>query len=221
MEKIKEISEYNKKTKDEFISYRCILVGASGSGKSFNICRLLEYEKKHHNAMICVFTPKQSSKPYEKITELIYNEDNPEEIMNRISEIEAFIEKNEKTLLKKRKIIVFDDIISPKLMQNERFLTFWCSSRHFNINILYVCHHFSVVILPIIKNNSTHFWLFKIGEIDTIKTLCRKLLYDIVSNLREKEEIGLSKCFDIYDKYITRKNYGNILVSINDKKMFI
>lgn len=204
-------------------TYRLTVIGSSGSGKSTFVYKLLETERKTKYSkmtIIVVFTPIFNAEKYRPYANIIHTgTSNLELTENLIKLLE--IAGNKEMKEKYRFIVVFDDVISEKFIQTDLFREFFVTARHYDMNIIFVIQAYHVLISSLIKDNTTHYLIFKMNSVRTQKELIRELIANTIGDVEKTEKENTSKATELYKTYVLKRKYGNILINMIDFKIYI
>lgn len=213
-EKIKNIINTNVNNQ----SYRLTVIGRSGSGKSYWINNFLQIESSTERTYIFVITPIHNKDFYSKISKYVLTEMDTESILNNIKKILKFAEMYKNV---SRFILLFDDIISEKLVNDDEFKNLFATARHYNINIIFIIQAYTRVLSPFMKDQLTHYLLFGLGNPRAERQIIYDLIVPILGNIKISEKKSIEDSTNLYDKYITQIKYGNILIDNTNHKIIL
>lgn len=213
-EKIKNIinTNTNKQT------YRMIVLGRSGSGKSYWVKNFLEIENKKKDTVIFVLTPQHNKEYYQSISKHVMTEISNDSILFNIETILKFAEKYHSVF---RIIILFDDVINEKLVNDTAFMNLFGRARHYNVNIIFIIQGYTRVVTPFMKNQATHYLLFSLNNPQTERQIIYDLIIPFCGDLEKSEKELFKEAVSIYKENVIGKKYGNILIDYNDQKILL
>lgn len=201
-------------------TYRLLILGRSGSGKSYWAYNFLKLEKlrkvDNKQTVIFCFTPEHNNEFYEDVAHTIYNELDEETIKKHLSHIIEFTQKYKKTY---RIIILFDDIINEKLVNSTEIMNLFARARHYGINLIFLIQSYTRVVTPFMRNNITHYLLFALNDAQQEKKITRELILPISGDIDKSEKDNTFKAICIYKKDVLNVKYGNILIDYNKQEI--
>jgi len=201
-------------------TYRLLILGRSGSGKSYWAYNFLKLEKlrkvDNKQTVIFCFTPEHNNEFYEDVAHTIYNELDEETIKKNLSHIIEFTQKYKKTY---RIIILFDDIINEKLVNSTEIMNLFARARHYGINLIFLIQSYTRVVTPFMRNNITHYLLFALNDAQQEKKITRELILPISGDIDKSEKDNTFKAICIYKKDVLNVKYGNILIDYNKQEI--
>lgn len=202
--------------------FRWCLVGSSGSGKTTSVVHAiinskLKFDKlllfaKHLDDPAWEIVIKylntiatESDVPLEEILQLA---NKPEDIPN-LSDLDS----------EEQKLVVFDDFLNERLLNQKTIREYFTSGRHANCSTIYIAQGF-FQIPQIIRDNTNYFSLFKIGNHQLMREVSLELSLDVSS--KEFINIWKSAVKDRYsflfvdqktkdDRLKLRKNFHEVL----------
>lgn len=213
-EKIKNIINTNVDNQ----SYRLAVIGRSGSGKSYWVRNFLSIETKHKNVAVFVITPPHNKEFYSKITNNIFTEVSINSVLYSIEIVLKFAEQFKNSF---RTILIFDDIISEKIVNDDAFKQLFATARHYNVNIIFIIQAYTRVITPFMKDQLTHYLLFALNN----PRVERQIIYDLIApmcgDISKSEKQLMDDAIKIYNDNIINKKYGNILIDYNNHELLM
>lgn len=214
-EKIHDIMDFNKNQQ----TYRMVVLGKSGSGKSYWTHKFLELEKKKKKTLIFVFTPQHNLDYYKDVATSIFTDVDINTILFTIDKVLKVCEQMNKQEF--RSIIIFDDIINEQLVNDDIFSNLFARSRHFNTNLIFIIQSYTRVITPLMKNQVTHYLLFKLSDPTQERRIVRELIVPMLGDLlTDDKTLYLRAAYFYKDKIIDRK-FGNVLINMDSNKIFV
>lgn len=134
-------------------SKRCLLVGASGSGKTNAMISLIEHPNGLRFENVYLFSKSLYQPKYEYLRQLI----------EPIKEIGYFEYENEQDIIpvnqvNENSIIIFDDIASCRQDVIKDYFSF---GRHKNLDCFYLCQTYSAIPKQLIRDNANLIIMFK------------------------------------------------------------
>lgn len=214
-DKIKDIS--NTYDPESNQTYRLIVMGRSGSGKSYWVKHFLEIEMKSKACVTFVLTPIHNKHYYDARCK-VFSDISNETILFNIETILSFAEKYPKIF---KIIIIFDDIINEKLVNDSGFMNLFGRARHFNINIIFIIQSYTRVLSPFMKNQATHYLLFGLNNPRMERLLVSDFIEPLMSDIKTNDKEAHEKAINMYKDNIVDKKYGNILINYNEKKIML
>lgn len=198
MDKIQNWSEYynkkfNKISKEELINEKmyektynnhyiksknniCLLIGASGSGKTNSIIDFILKTKLPNNDIpfysVTYFTSSTSDEGLLKLLKELIPSTNILDDLNKLPQLEDY--KDNSDFNKKLKnIIVFDDIGNLNNKQKNT-LNIWSNSgRKLYTHMFFICQSYYDVN-PTIRRNTNYLYLYKSSDLSMIKQILKK-----------------------------------------------
>lgn len=213
-EKIKNIINTNTDKQ----TYRMIVLGRSGSGKSHWVKNFLEIENKKKDTVIFILTPLHNKEYYQSTTKHIMTEINNDSILFNIDTILKFAEKYHTVF---RIIMLFDDVINEKLVNDIAFMNLFGRARHYNVNIIFIIQGYTRVVTPFMKNQATHYLLFSLNNPQTERQIIYDLIVPFCGDLENSEKDLFKKAVQIYKDNVISKKYGNILIDYNNQEILM
>jgi GTPase SAR1 family protein len=211
LKKYNNIIESNKNCQ----TFRAVVLGMSGSGKSTFLKGLLNLLFKDKKSIIICFTMPFNYLFYAGCCNIVYTNTNKDFILDKLDAL-----LNDETIKKYKTYIIFDDVIDSALVDSDIFKRFVMTSRHQNINLIMLIQTYYEYLNRVLKENVTHYILFKMNENRIIRAICRDIIANIY-DIEDNEDDNFKKALKLYKDEIINKQFNNILVDMVNQKIII
>lgn len=151
------------------ITDRHIILGASGSGKTYYKDELLE--DKYSHCKWYHFGNTLPAKDYKKY-EMVIKTTKIRETIPLLLELCLRRAREEGTEF----VFIFDDVLIPKITQSDELAELFATGRHGNIHIIFLCQTATKSVASIFYNNMTEITLFKMMNYKQIRGIFRSYL---------------------------------------------
>lgn len=140
---------------------RCLVLGASGSGKTNLMLNLLVDEKGISFSNVYLFSKTLEQPKYEMLKQILSNV--PDIGFFTFSNSDDIMEPSE---ARKNSVIIFDDI---QCSSQENIRKFFCMGRHSQIDSFYLAQSYSKIPKQLIRDNANVLILFPQDELNLKK----------------------------------------------------
>lgn len=224
-EEIENEKMYDKTYNNHYIKQKnniCLLIGASGSGKTTSIIDFIFRSKLSNNDIpfysITYFTSSTSDEGLLKLLKQILPSTIIIDNVNKLPKIEDYKDNSDYNK-KLKNIIIFDDIANLNKKQRDILNIFSNSGRKIFSHMFFIAQNY-YDINPTVRRNSNYIFLYKSSDLSMIKTILKKhniynIDMDVLLNwyLKATEDKGQFLLIDLTSDspMKIRSNFLNVL----------
>lgn len=196
-----DLEEYKLQMETKNDNKKILIIGKSGTGKSWLVLNLIDEMKDNFDEML-IFSEK------EKFDKFYFNKLNSSCIVYNFDEniLKQIIEKQEIENFKKRILVVFDDILLNKNLKSGFLSHFIGNSRYNNITFI-LTMPYPIGLSPEIRTNFEDVYLFDQDIMSNIKRL-HEHYNNFTKNFNMFNQI-INECCKHHKFLLIKKNYKN------------
>lgn len=216
---------------DEYVGdMRGLVIGASGSGKSYFCVYELYPLIAHKYNVVVVFTKKGNEGFYEKNIPGVMVITDLQDIPTYLQRLEDYQVSNPKTnwrgqeqtdqhgnkVYQNNILVIFDDVIDEKLVQNKTLQEAFANYRHLQIDILFIIQASTRVVSTLMKNNVNTVIICAMPNADMRKKLLKEYLVPTL----EVYGYPQSKAEELYNSIVAQRQFGKIIIFAGEQYIF-
>lgn len=221
----KSFTETLKKT-----YFKLIIIGQGLSGKTWYFRHRILPEIRDEYTQLIIFT-NPSNSAFKTIfypCTLIMTDHlkRLKMILDRISETFVYDKKGNKLMngddyLRPENILmVFDDILSEKMITDEIFTNFICYGRHSGISMLFMVQYPKIILSPLMRSQNTHLGIFKMKDKIGMNAVIKMIEDSLITKNYESDKARLKAAQNIYIDCILKKKYGKVLIDNSTDRIY-
>jgi len=186
--------------------FRCLIIGATGTGKSFFMTQMLFPYIQHRYDRVIIFT-RETNITYYEINTRYFRANNQtwwewltgsrENFVKVCTDINSIIPTirdipNHQEIIgfdpdgtpryKYNYLLVFDDILNARLVQDQTFVNLFTHYRHYQVSLFFIAQATSRIVPPNIRTQASVVIMTSTSQRDVRNNLLREYVYQLVED---------------------------------------